>query len=83
MTERELIEYRFGLGRPELAGRVEGHLEECAECREKMEELKRRFAALDLLGAEEEVSEGLVAQVLAEAGGRLSGGGICRCFRCG
>ncbi len=67
LTERELIDYRFGLGRPELARRVEGHLEECAECRGKLEELKRRFAALDLLGAEEEVSEGLVAQVLAEA----------------
>jgi len=67
LTERELIEYRFELGPEAQAERIAGHLQSCAQCRESLEKLKDKFAALDLLREEVEVSEELISQVVGQA----------------
>ncbi|NIO40128.1 MAG: hypothetical protein GTO41_08000, partial [Burkholderiales bacterium] len=52
LSERELIEYEFKLASDIGAERAAGHLAECRRCREYLEQLKRKFAALDLLSEE-------------------------------
>ncbi len=55
LTEEELIEHKFKLASDEqAAGRAE-HLAGCAECRERLELLGQKFAALDLLREEPEL----------------------------
>ncbi|HUW18279.1 MAG TPA: DUF4139 domain-containing protein [Sedimentisphaerales bacterium] len=66
LTERELIEYQFKLASEGLAERMAGHLQECGKCRESLERLKQKFAALDLLREDFEVSEDLISQVLEQ-----------------
>ncbi|MGB2807006.1 MAG: hypothetical protein WBC22_04670, partial [Sedimentisphaerales bacterium] len=56
LTEQELIEYQFKLASDVQAGEVAGHLEECSQCREHLEKLQRKFAALDLLREEVKAS---------------------------
>jgi len=68
LTEQELIEYEFKLASDVLMGEIAGHLEDCAQCRENLEKLQRKFAALDLLREEVKVSEDLISQVLEQAG---------------
>jgi hypothetical protein len=72
LTEQELIEYQFKLAPDTDRGRdaldaIAGHLESCAQCREQLEKLKRKFAALDLLREKTEVSEELISQVIEQA----------------
>jgi len=67
LTERELIEYQFKLASESRAEEIAGHLESCSRCREQLEKLQRKFAALDLLRGETEVSEELISQVIEEA----------------
>jgi hypothetical protein len=67
LTERQLIEYQFKLADENQAGQIAGHLESCAQCREQLEKLKRKFASLDLLKGEEKVSEELISQVVGQA----------------
>jgi len=68
LTEQELIEYRFKLASDAQMGEIGGHLGECGQCREELERLARRFAALDLLREEIKASEDLISQVVEEAG---------------
>ncbi|MHC4658919.1 MAG: DUF4139 domain-containing protein [Planctomycetota bacterium] len=68
LTERELIEYQFGLGSEVRVAEIAGHLRDCGECREHLEELRRKFAALDLLREDVEVSEDLISRVVEQAG---------------
>jgi len=49
LTERDLIEYRFRLNSDTQVSRAAEHLSGCAECRERLQQLNRKFAALDLL----------------------------------
>jgi len=66
LTERELIEYQFKLASDTRLKENAGHLEGCAQCREHLEQLKRKFAALDLLRGEAEVSEDLISRVIKQ-----------------
>jgi len=67
LTENELIEYQFSLGSQEQQNLHSEHLAGCAECRERLEKLTKKFAALDLLREDARVSEELISQVLAQA----------------
>ena len=66
LTENELIEYRFGLSSPQEQSVRSKHLAGCAECRQRLEKLTKKFAALDLLREDARVSEELITQVLEQ-----------------
>jgi len=66
LTERELIEYQFELASDARTQEIAGHLQDCAQCQARLEQLKRKFAALELLREELEPSEDLISRVLAE-----------------
>ena len=68
LTENELIEYQFGLGSQEQQNAGSEHLAGCAECRRRLEKLNKKFAALDLLRGDPQVPEGLISEVLEQAG---------------
>jgi len=63
LTERELIEYQFKLADQNRAQEIDEHLAECSDCRERLERLKHKFAALDLLPGRIKASEELVSKV--------------------
>lgn len=65
LTEEELIEHRFGLAPDERAAERAEHLAGCAECRDRLELLGRKFAALDLLAEDVPASEELISQTVA------------------
>ena len=67
LTERELIEYQFKLAPDTRMKEAAGHLQGCGECREHLEKLQRKFATLDLLLEEVEVSEDLISRVTEQA----------------
>jgi len=67
LTERELIEHRFRLTPDDVVSAAADHLARCAECRGRLEQLNRKFASLDLLREDVQVSQELIAQVLAQA----------------
>jgi hypothetical protein len=67
LTERELIEYRFRLTSDERVSTADAHLAGCAECRSRLERLIRKFASLDLLREDVQVSQELISQVLEQA----------------
>ncbi|MHC4595545.1 MAG: hypothetical protein ACYS19_11465 [Planctomycetota bacterium] len=66
LTERELIEYEFKLASDIGAEKAAEHLTECRQCREYLEQLKRKFAALDLLREEIKVSDDLISQIVEQ-----------------
>jgi len=68
LSENELIEYRFGLSSEEQQSISSEHLAGCAECRERLEQLIKKFAALDLLREDAHVPEALISEVLEQAG---------------
>jgi len=68
LTEHELIEYQFGLGSQEQQNAGSEHLAGCAECRQRLEKLNKKFAALDLLREDAHVPEELISEVLEQAG---------------
>jgi len=68
LTENVLIEYRFGLSSEEQQNISSEHLAGCAECRERLEQIIKKFAALDLLREDAHVPEALISQVLEQAG---------------
>jgi hypothetical protein len=67
LTEQELIEYQFKLVSDDRLKEITGHLQSCARCREDLEQLKRKFASLDLLREETKVSEDLLSRVVEQA----------------
>ena len=68
LTERELIEYEFKLAADRQMREIAGHLEACAACSERLEQLRGKFAALELLREEAAVSEDLISRVVQQAG---------------
>jgi hypothetical protein len=72
LTERELIEYQFKLASDVRMEETAGHLNRCVQCREHLERLERKFAALDLLRDEVKVSKDLISQVIAQVQGGTS-----------
>jgi hypothetical protein len=69
LTEKELIEYRFRLASDDEVAAWAEHIARCAECRERLERLSRKFAALDLLKEDVHASEELIAKVVEQARG--------------
>jgi len=67
LTENELIEYRFELSSQEQQSVCSEHLAGCAECRERLDKLNKKFDALDLLREDAPVSKELISQVTAQA----------------
>jgi len=67
LTERELIEYQFKLVSDMQIKETAEHLQGCGECREHLEKLQRKFAALDLLSEEAKISEDLISRVVEQA----------------
>jgi hypothetical protein len=67
LTEQELIEQKFKLALDEQAGVSTEHLAGCAECRERLEQLNQKFAALDLLAEDTHASEELISQTLEQS----------------
>ena len=67
LTERELIEYQFKLASAVRMKETAEHLKGCGQCRELLEKLRRKFAALDLLRDDVKVSEDLIARVTEQA----------------
>jgi hypothetical protein len=68
LTERELIEYQFKLASEAQSEEIAAHLAGCTDCRVALEQLRTRFAALDLLREEVAVSEDLISRVLEHTG---------------
>jgi hypothetical protein len=68
LTERELIEYQFKLASVPRMEKAAEHLGKCDRCREHLEQLKRKFAALDLLRDRTTVSDDLVRRAVEQAG---------------
>jgi len=67
LTERELIEYQFELASDARTQEIAGHLQDCAQCKEHLEQLKRKFEALELLREEFEPSEDLISRAVTQA----------------
>lgn len=67
LTEKELIEYQFKLASDAGMKEAAGHIEGCGQCRENLEKLQRKYAALDLLGGKAEISEDLISSVTEQA----------------
>jgi len=47
LTEQELIEYQFKLASDIQSEEISKHLESCAQCREQLEHLKRKFVCFN------------------------------------
>ncbi|NIP23039.1 MAG: hypothetical protein GWN67_03465, partial [Phycisphaerae bacterium] len=67
LTERELIEYQFKLASDVQVGEISGHLKDCAQCREHLERLQRKFSSLELLREEVKASDDLISSVVKQA----------------
>jgi len=67
LTERQFIEYQFKLVSDVRMEEISGHLQSCVQCREHLEQLKHKFAALDLLRQVPKVSQDLVSRVIANS----------------
>ncbi|MBN1766480.1 MAG: zf-HC2 domain-containing protein [Sedimentisphaerales bacterium] len=63
LDQDQLIKYQFNLASDAQKDAVREHLETCDECRKRLEQLKHKFSALDVLQAEK-VSEELIEQTL-------------------
>ncbi len=66
-TEQQLIDYAFELTDDAGQRQTQAHLDTCAVCRRRLEELKGRFAALDLLRDEITVSDDLASRTVVAA----------------
>ena len=66
LTERELIEYQFKLVPDTRMKEAAEHIADCGQCREHLEKLQRKFAALDLLSEEAKISEDLISRVIEQ-----------------
>jgi len=66
-TEQQLIDYAFELASEAATQQTRAHLEACELCRRKLDELKGKFATLDLLRGEIVASDDLIAQTVAAA----------------
>jgi hypothetical protein len=67
LTEQQLIEYQFKLASDVQVEEISGHLKDCAQCREHLERLQRKFSSLELLRDEIKASEELISRVVEQA----------------
>ncbi len=66
LTEDILIQYAFDLLEAEAKADAAGHLAECGECAGRLEQIRVQFSALDVLEAEEVLSDELTARTLGQ-----------------
>ncbi|MHC4519360.1 MAG: hypothetical protein ACYTAS_12285, partial [Planctomycetota bacterium] len=66
-TEQQLIDYAFDLASEAVTQQTRTHLDQCQACRRKLDELKAKFATLDLLRGQIEVSSDLLDQTVRAA----------------
>ena len=66
LTDRQLLDARFKLCTDAQAEAVNAHLTECADCRNRADALKRKFASLDLLRGDVSASKQLIAETLRQ-----------------
>jgi hypothetical protein len=81
LTEQQLIDYQFKLADAAGASAAQAHLDECEQCRQRLQKLVRKFASLDLLRDEVEVSEGLLSKTVENAVGNRGMGILPMCRR--
>ena len=67
LTQDELIDYQFELADKAQRAEAAEHLAECRQCRDQLEALKRRFAALDLLSGEIKAPTDLISRTVSQA----------------
>ena len=65
LTEDQLVKYQFKLASERQLAKDEAHLKQCAQCGNRLEELKRKFAVLDVMQGDLHASEELISQTLA------------------
>lgn len=70
LSNDQLIEYQFQLFQlrsDEQTREAASHLEVCGDCRGRLEQLKKKFSALDLLREDVHADEQLISRTLVEA----------------
>ena len=66
-TEQQLIDYAFNLADQAAKEQTRVHLDQCEECSRKLDQLRSKLAALDLLRGEMPVSDELISRTVAVA----------------
>ncbi len=66
LNEDILIQYAFELLDAPQKQTAEKHLADCADCRDKLEQVRRQYAGLDVLDADTALSEELIGRTLAQ-----------------
>ncbi len=66
ITEKELIKYQFKLVSDIQAEKISEHLKNCADCRERAKQIKRKFSTLELLREETKISDELIKETLKQ-----------------
>ena len=67
LTEDMLIKYQFDLAGVDERSRITAHLEKCDKCRAKLQEIKLKFSALDMLAGQPDIAEPLVEKTVSKA----------------
>ncbi|MBN1361166.1 MAG: DUF4139 domain-containing protein [Sedimentisphaerales bacterium] len=67
LTERQLIDYAYRLASDTAKQQTQAHLDACEQCRRALERLRARFASLELVRDEVQMSDALLARVVEEA----------------
>ncbi|MDD5459595.1 MAG: DUF4139 domain-containing protein [Phycisphaerae bacterium] len=67
LTQKELIEYQFGLAGPNETQRIAKHIETCADCSKMAEQLKGKFSSLELLRDDAKANDELIRRTIEQA----------------
>ena len=67
LTQDQLIQYQFDLLSEAQAQAIRDHLDSCPDCRHAADQLKLKFASLDLLAEDAQLSPELIAATVAQA----------------
>ncbi len=78
LTEDDFIEHLFELDSPRKKRVTRTHLDQCAQCRDGLEKLRGRFAALDVIRQDQGLSEELIRRVIEQAAGKAAGKSVTR-----
>jgi len=67
LSQRDLIDYEFRLGTETKLSRIREHLVQCESCQQRLEQLRERLSALELLGGEIRADEELIHRTVSAA----------------
>jgi hypothetical protein len=67
LTEKDLIEFQFGLADERRLAQIAEHLKVCSECKSLCDRMAGKFSALNLLRTDEKVSEELISKTIEQA----------------